>query len=78
MQDKSVLEISKLFKDVECVVLSKQYDNGDISEEETLDIDEVIHSKYADSKVIKKDYYIDLIKSCETKIEATPVLVVKY
>lgn len=77
-QDKSVLEVSKLFKDKECIVLSKQYDNGEISEEETLEIDEVAYSEYAESKVVKIDYSIDLVKSCETTIEVTPILVVKY
>ena len=78
MQDKSVLEVSKLFKDKECIVLSKQYSNGEISEEETLEIDEVAYSEYAESKVIKIDYSIDLVKSCETTIEVTPILVVGY
>lgn len=77
-QDKSVLEVSKLFKDKECIVLSKQYYNGEIREEETLEIDEVAYSEYAESKVVKIDYSIELVKSCETTIEVTPILVVEY
>lgn len=76
-QDRSVIEVSKLFKDKDCIVLRKQ-DNGEIVEEETLEIDEVDYSEYAESKVVKIDYSIDFVKSCETTIEVTPVLVVKY
>lgn len=76
-QDKSVVEVSKLFNDKDCIVLRKQ-DNGEIVEEETLEIDEVVYSEYAESKVIKIDYSIDLVKSCETTIEVTPILVVEY
>lgn len=76
--ENSVFEVSKLFKDKECIVLRKQYENGEISEEETLEIDEVIYSEYFQSKVLKVDYSIDLVKSCETTIEVTPILVVKY
>lgn len=74
----TVLEISKLFKNIDCIILSKQYDNGEIREEETLEIDEVKYTDYANSKVVEIDYSIDLIKSCDTTIEVTPILVVEY
>ena len=67
-----------IFKNVDYIVLSKKYDNGEIREEETLEIDEVKYSDYANSKIIGIDYSIDLIKSCDTTIEVTPILIIEY
>ena len=75
-QDKSVLEISELLKDTEYVVI-RQYKNGELSKEERLEVDEVAYSEYAERKVIEIRYSIDLVKSCETTIEITPILIVK-
>ena len=75
-QDKSVLEISELLKDIEYVVI-RQYKNGELSKEERIEVDEVAYSEYAERKVIEIHYSIDLVKSCETTIEITPILIVK-